>query len=61
MPYTNLVSHEVKQHVVSCTNLFRIDQQVIHDLQSLQANNVTSLVESESESLTSRTLLTFPQ
>ena len=64
IPYliiTNLVSHEGKQHVVSCTNLFRIDQQVIHDLQSLQANNVTSLVESESESLRSRTLLTFPQ
>ena len=62
---TNLVIDEEKQHKVSCT-LFRIyicstnsHQQVIHDLQSLQTNNVTSFV--ESESLRSRTLLTFPQ
>ena len=46
---TNLVIDEEKQHKVSCT-LFRIyicstnsHQQVIHDLQSLQTNNVTRL------------------
>ena len=64
--YTNLASHEGKQHVISCTNLFRIDgfstnshQQVIHDLQSLQTNNITRLL--ESESLRLRTPPTFPQ